>query len=49
MTTGTHPHDPDAKITKVKDGRTHVAHQAEHAIELDTGAIVGVTVQAAGR
>jgi transposase len=41
----THPHDPDAKITKMKDGRTHLAHKAEHAIDLETGAIVGVTVQ----
>jgi transposase len=41
----THPHDPDAKITKMKDGRTHLAHKAEHAVDLDTGAIVGVTVQ----
>jgi hypothetical protein len=40
----THPHDPDAKITKMKDGRTHLAHKAEHAIDLET-AIVGVTVQ----
>src|SRR6202045_3497656 len=43
----THPHDPDAKITKMKDGRTHLAYKAEHAIDLDTGAIVGVTVQGA--
>ena len=43
----THPHDPDAKITKMKDGRTHLAHKAEHAIDLDTGAIVGMTVQSA--
>src|SRR6266498_2178558 len=43
----THPHDPDAKITKMKDGRTHLAHKAELAIDLDTGAIVGVTVQGA--
>jgi transposase len=43
----THPHDPDARITKMKDGRTHLAHKAEHAIDLDTGAIVGVTVQGA--
>jgi len=41
----THPHDPDAKITKMKDGRTHLAHKAEHAVDLKTGAIVGVTVQ----
>jgi transposase len=43
----THPHDPDAKITKMKDGQTHLAHKAEHAIDLETGAIVGVTVQGA--
>jgi transposase len=45
----THPHDPDAKITKMKDGRTHLAHKAEHAIDLDTGAIVGITVQEADK
>ena len=41
----THPHDPDAKITKMKDGRTHLAHTAEQVVDLETGAIVGVTVQ----
>ena len=41
----THPQDPDAKIPKMKDGRTHLAHTAEHAVDLETGAIVGVTVQ----
>ena len=41
----THPQDPDAKITKLKDGRTHLAHKAEHAVDLETGAVVGVTVQ----
>jgi transposase len=41
----THPHDPDAKITKMKDGRTHLAHKAEHAVDVETGAIVRVTVQ----
>ena len=41
----THPQDPDAKITKMKDGRTHLAHKAEHAVDLETGALVGVTVQ----
>jgi len=29
----TSPSDPDAKITKMKDGRTHLAHKAEHAVE----------------
>ena len=42
-----HPHDPDARITKMKDGRTHLAHAAEHAVDLETGAIVGMTVQGA--
>jgi transposase len=43
----TNPHDPDAKITKMKDGRTHLAHKAEHAVDLETGAIVAVTLQGA--
>jgi len=43
----TSPTDPDAKITKMKDGRTHLAHKAEHAVDLDTGAIVAVTIQGA--
>ena len=43
----THRHDPNAKITKMKDGRTHLAHKAEHAIDLETGAIIGVTGQGA--
>jgi transposase len=42
-----HPHDPDAKITRMKDGRTHLAHKAEHAVDMDTEAIVSVTVQPA--
>jgi len=42
-----HPHDPDARITKMKDGRTHLGHKAEHAVDLDTGAVLGVTLQPA--
>ncbi len=45
--TGRIRHDPDAKITKMKDGRTHLAHKAEHAVDLETGALVAVTVQGA--
>jgi transposase len=45
----TNPHDPDAKITKMKDGRTHLAHKAEHAVDMETGAVVAVTVQPADR
>ncbi len=43
----TSPSDPEARITKMKDGRTHLAHKAEHAVDIDTGAIVAVTVQPA--
>src|SRR3990172_2158980 len=42
-----HPFDPDAKITKMKDGRTHLAHKAEHAVDLGSGALVAVTLQGA--
>jgi transposase len=40
------PYDPDAGITKMKDGRTHLAYKAEHAVDLETGAVVAVTVAA---
>ena len=42
-----HPWDPDAKVAKMKDGRTNLAHKAEHAVDLETGAIVAVTLQGA--
>ena len=38
------PHDPEAEITQLKDGRTHLAYKAEHAVDLETGAVVAVTV-----
>jgi transposase len=41
------PNDPDAKITQMKDGRTHLAHKAEHAVDLETGAVLAVTLQGA--
>src|SRR5271156_1238060 len=41
------PHDPDAQITKMKDGRTHLAHKAEHAVDLETGAVLAVTLHPA--
>lgn len=43
----TNPHDPDAKITRMKDGSTHLAHKAEHAVDMETGAVVAVTLQGA--
>lgn len=41
------PHDGDARITKMKDGRTHLAHKAEHAVDFQTGAVLAVTLQGA--
>jgi transposase len=43
------PTDRDARITKMKDGRTHLAHKAEHVVDLDTGAVVAVTLQEADK
>ena len=43
----TSPTDPAAKITKLKDGRTRLAYKPEHAVDLDTGAIVAAEVHAA--
>src|SRR6202521_5800358 len=43
------PADGDARIAKMKDGRTHLAHKAEHAVDMDTGAIVAVTLQPADK
>ncbi|MFC1525483.1 hypothetical protein ACFL6X_01585 [Candidatus Latescibacterota bacterium] len=39
-----HPHDLDAKVTKMKDRRTHLARKAEHVLDLDTQAIVAVSL-----
>jgi transposase len=43
------PHDPEARVTKMKDGRTHLAYKAEHAVDLETGAVVALTVQPGDR
>lgn len=37
------PHDPEAEVTKMKDGTTHLAYKAEQAVDLETGAIVAMT------
>src|SRR5215467_6157266 len=42
-----HPHDPDARITKMKDGRTHLAHKVEQAVDFKSGAVVAVNLTAA--
>jgi transposase len=41
------PSDPEAKIAKLKDGRTHLAYKPEHAVDLDTGAIVAAEIHPA--
>lgn len=41
------PSDEDARVAKMKDGSTHLAHKVEHAVDMDTGAILAVTLQGA--
>lgn len=43
------PSDPDSRITKMKDGRTHLGYKAEHATDLDSQLIVAATIQPADR
>lgn len=39
------PHDPDAQIMKMKSGGTHLAHKAEHGVDMSGhGAILSVTL-----
>ena len=38
------PHDPDAKIAKMKDGRTHLAYKTEHAVDLKSDLVVAAPV-----
>ena len=39
--------DPEAKIAKLKDGRTHLAYKPEHAVDLDTGVVVAAALRPA--
>lgn len=41
------PTDPDARIARMKDGTTHLAYKPEHAVDLDTGAIVAAEIHPA--
>ena len=43
------PTDPEARIAKLKDGRTHLAYKPEHAVDLDTGAVVAAEMHPADR
>ena len=38
------PNDPETTITKMKDGTTHLAYKVEHAVDMETGALLGVTL-----
>ena len=38
------PVDPDAEITKLKDGRTRLAYKAEHVVDMESGAIVAAEI-----
>jgi transposase len=38
------PTDPDARIGKMKDGRTKLGYKAQHAIDLDTDFVVAATI-----
>ena len=40
-----HPGDPEARITKMKDGRTRLAHKLEQAVDMESGVLTAVTVQ----
>lgn len=39
------PTDPDSRITKMKDGTTHLAYKAEHAVDLETNIVIAATIQ----
>src|SRR4051795_9260530 len=39
--------DPDARTARMKDGTTHLAYKPEHAVDLDTGAVLAAEVHAA--
>jgi hypothetical protein len=43
------PTDAEARIAKLKDGRTRLAYKPEHAVDLDTGAVVAAEAHAADR
>jgi transposase len=43
----TSPVDPEARIAKLKDGRTRLAYKPEHAVDLETGAIVAAEIHPA--
>jgi hypothetical protein len=43
------PIDPDARITQMKDGRTHLAYKAEHVVQLESELVLGAHIHPAHR
>jgi transposase len=43
------PTDPEARIAKLKDGRTRLAYKPEHAVDLDSGAVIAAEIHPADR
>ena len=43
------PNDPESRITRMKDGTTHLAYKAEHVVDLDTDLVLAATVYPADR
>ncbi len=41
------PSDPDSRIAKMKDGRTHLAYKAEHTVDLDSEFVLAAAVHPA--
>jgi transposase len=41
------PTDPDSRITKMKDGRTHLAYKAEHAVDLESEFVLSASIHTA--
>jgi transposase len=41
------PADPDSRIARMKDGTTHLAYKAEHAVDLDSGFVLAAAVHTA--
>jgi transposase len=39
--------DGDSRIAKMKDGRTHLAYKAEHAVDLDSGLVLAAAIHPA--
>ena len=43
------PSDPDARIMKMKDGRTRLSYKAEHAVDLESGLLLAATIHSGDR